>query len=361
MRTRIPIPLPSTNRKRATGLPPGTLVFTGEQKTDVVHTHLMRYSLEEFSEEDAQDTIPEFDSGEQQERVRWLDVRGLHREGLIETIGRTHQIHSLVLEDILDIRQRPKFDEYERGFFLQLRAFHFDPTTKNVSTEQVSIYVTPGMVFSFQEDTTDLFASVRTRIRTGRGKVRHRGADYLAYALADSLVDNYFITLDHIEDMVDRLEDQIMMDPDKNLKGEIHRLRLQMLTMRKSVAPLREAINRFAKTDNELVQANTFPFLRDLYDHTIQVMDTIDTYRDMINGLYDLYLSEISFRMNNVMQVLTIISTIFIPLTFLAGIYGMNFDVIPELHWEHGYHTLLAVMAVIAALLVLYFKKKNWF
>ena len=346
--------------KTTTGLPPGSLVFTGNRRSESVHIHLMRYGAEKFTEQHAVDDLPDPEEGKDLP-VRWLDVRGLHHEELIARIGRRNKIHSLVLEDILDVRQRPKFDEYEEGIFLQLRAFQLDRAKMEIKTEQVSIYVTKERTFSFQEDTTDLFAAVRERIRTGRGKVRHRGPDYLAYALADSLVDHYYLVLDEVEELVEELEEEIMSSPEENLKQRIHHLRLQMLTLRKSVSPLREAVSRFSKSDSELLSERTEPFIRDLYDHTIQVMDSIETYRDVLNGLYDLYLSEISFRMNNVMQVLTIISTIFIPLTFLAGIYGMNFVWIPELQWKYSYPVLWVIMIVITILLIYYFKRKKWF
>ena len=351
--------LPKITPHRTAGQPPGSLIFTGTKRSDAVYVHLMRYGEERFTEQDDRDTIPEPEEGTELP-VRWLDVRGLHHEDLIAQIGRRNKVHSLVLEDILDVRQRPKFDEYEDGFFLSMRAFHFDATTLEIRTEQVSIYVTEGRTFSFQEDTTDLFAVVRERIREARGKVRFRMADYLAYALADSLVDSYFTVMDQVEELMEALEDEIMQNPEEHLKQRIHHLRLQMLTLRKGVSPLREAVHKFAKSDHHLLQERSRPFLRDLYDHTVQIADTIDTQRDVLNGLYDLYLSEISFRMNNVMQVLTIISTIFIPLTFLAGIYGMNFVWIPELQWKYGYPMLLTIMAVITLLLIGYFRRKKW-
>ena len=351
--------LPKITPSKTSGQPPGSLIFTGTKRSDAVHVHLMRYGEEAYTEQDERDAVPDPEDGANLP-VRWLDVRGLHNEQLIERIGRRNRIHSLVLEDILDVRQRPKFDEYEDGFFLQMRAFHFDAISLEIKTEQVSIYVTEGRTFSFQEDTTDLFAVVRERIRTGRGKVRFRGADYLAYALADALVDSYFTIMDQVEELMEALEDEIMDDPEENLKQRIHHLRLQMLTLRKSVAPLREAVSKFSKSDHKLIEDRTYPFVRDLYDHTVQIADSIDTQRDVLNGLYDLYLSEISFRMNNVMQVLTIISTIFIPLTFLAGIYGMNFVWIPELQYKYGYPILLALMLLITVALIGYFRRKRW-
>ena len=216
------------------------------------------------------------------------------------------------------------------------------------------------MVLTFQEDHTDLFAPVRKRIHSGKGKVRQRGADYLAYALADNLVDHYYVVLDLIEDQIETLEDSLLEKPDGSTKEKIHHLKKEMIRVRKSIAPLREAISRFSKSDSPLIEENTVTYIRDLYDHTIQIMDSVDNFRDVLNGLQDLYISEISFRMNQVMQVLTIITTIFVPLSFLAGLYGMNFDNIPELHFKHGYFILLGVMFLVAVGLLLGFKKRNW-
>ena len=217
--------------------------------------------------------------------------------------------------------------------------------------------VTPADVV---EDEADLFPGVRDRIHSSRGRIRKRGADYLSYALLDNIVDHYYVVLDQMEEVLEQLEADILANPGRESKEKIHNLKLQFIILRKSVAPLREAIGRFSRCENPIIAEETHIFLRDLYDHTIQVIDTIDTYRDMMSGLYDLYLSEISFRMNSVIQVLTIMSTIFIPLTFLAGIYGMNFDNMPELHWKYGYFILLGVMLAIGLGLIRLFKQKNW-
>jgi magnesium transporter len=287
-------------------------------------------------------------------------VRGLHDVKLIESVGRFFKIHPLVLEDVLDTSQRPKFEEYGNGIFLIVRSLNFDETQLEVQTEQIGIFIGEHFAVSFQERAEDLFASIELRLASGTGKIRRRGSDYLAYALIDSIVDHYLVTLEKIEREVDRLEEIIMEKPESRTKGHIHELRLATLALRKAVYPLREAINRFTDSDHAVKSEETDIFLRDLYDHTIHVMDMIETYRDMINGLYDLYLSEISFKMNNVMQILTIISTIFIPLSFLAGVYGMNFHHMPELEWRYGYYVLWAIMLCVAGGLLVFFRRKNW-
>ena len=344
-------------RKKQIGAPPGTLIFTGEQKTDETRIIRTVYNAEEINTAEIKvDNLPDAIPG----KVTWYDVHGLHNVDLIEKIGRKFKIHPLILEDILDVHQRPKFEEYKDSFVLIVKMLRFNAEKREVEIEQISVYVRENLVISFQENTDSSFAAVADRLATGRGKVRQRAADYLAYALLDVTVDNYYTILDKVEDVTEKLEEKILENPDSKIKSEIHSLKLQMLVLRKSVSPLREAVNRFSDSDSTIIQESSQVFIRDLYDHTIQVMDMIETYRDILNGLYDLYLSEISFKMNSVMQVLTIISTIFIPLTFLAGIYGMNFEYIPELQYRYAYPIFWAVMITIALILVYFFKRKNW-
>lgn len=337
---------------------PGTLIFTGKKKVEFPNVTLIQYNMEgELRERHVKDAAPAADEGL---NVTWYDVRGLHKIELIEELGKRYNIHPLVLEDVVDTQQRPKFEEYDGAIFLTIQALNFDVESLKVKTEQVAFYTGKGYVLTFQEDEADLFPGVRDRIHSSRGRIRKRGADYLSYALLDNIVDHYYVVLDQMEEVLEQLEADILANPGRESKEKIHNLKLQFIILRKSVAPLREAIGRFSRCENPIIAEETHIFLRDLYDHTIQVIDTIDTYRDMMSGLYDLYLSEISFRMNSVIQVLTIMSTIFIPLTFLAGIYGMNFDNMPELHWKYGYFILLGVMLAIGLGLIRLFKQKNW-
>ncbi len=347
------------NRKKI-GLPPGSVVFTGKRKVEQILIHHLRYSGDILEEKllDNHKTITFHQPGEDQ--VEWYDIRGLHDTELVESIGRFFGVHPLILEDVVDIHQRPKFEEYDNGNFLLFREFKFNLDTRKVKTQQVSLFFTNNFVLSFQEEEDDLFESVRERLRTSRGKIRKRGGDYLAYALLDNVVDNYFLTLDEIEGAIEDLELEILENANSDTKSKIHGLKQEMLIVRKSIAPLREAMGRFSKSENEFMNPETLVFIRDLYDHTIQIMDMVDTYRDLLNSLQDLFLSELSFKMNNVMQVLTIITTIFVPLSFLAGLYGMNFDYIPELHWRNGYFILLGIMGAIAISLIYYFQRKKW-
>lgn len=344
-------------KRRNTGLPPGTLVFTGEQQLAFSNISFTQYREEEVLEQKLQDQLPE-PAGE--DWTNWYDVRGLHNVSLVEQIGRQFGIHPLVLEDILDIDQRPKFEEYENGLFISVQDYKLDPLTLDLKKEQVSIFVMPNFVFSFQEDDEDLFQKIRERIQNANSKVRRRGSDYLAYALIDNIVDNYYLLLDHIEVLLDELEQEILANPEQTVKGKIHDLKLSTLVLRRSIAAMREAVGKFARSEHTLIAENTTVFLRDLHDHTIQVQESTETYRDLLQGLYDLYLSEISLKMNNVMQVLTIISSIFIPLSFLAGVYGMNFEYMPELRWKYSYYVLWGVMLLVFIGLLIYFRRKKW-
>ena len=347
-------------KRKTAGAPPGELVYTGRKEMDEVLIHYTRYGAESLHTTSMHlDNIPELDPP-QADRVDWLDIRGLHREGVIAELGKRFNIHPLAMEDILDVQQRPKLEEYPDGIFIIIRAFQFDAVQRNLLTEQISLYVKDNLVISFQEDAGDLFAGVRNRLERGSGRILKRGADYLVYALIDNVVDYYFKILEQIEDILDQLEAQILSNPSPETKGEIHELRLATLTLRKSLSPMREVASAIGNTDHFLITDDTQTFSRDLRDHTIQVLDLVETYRDILNGLYDLYVSEISFKMNQVMQTLTIMSVIFIPLSFLVGLYGMNWEYMPELGWHYGYFMLWGFMIVLVVGLLWWFRRKRW-
>lgn len=346
------------NKKR--GLPPGSVVFTGSQKVDTILIHHLKYDQEKFENNILDNHKDIIFQKSADEIVDWYDIRGMHDTNLIEAIGQAFEIHPLVLEDIADINQRPKFEEYDNGIFITFRALTFSKTTYKVQTEQVSLFFRKGLALSFQETESDLFEVVRDRISSGRGRIRSRGSDYLVYSIIDSMVDNYYAILESVEEVIEALEESMLLNLEINNKNKIHSIKKEMLIVRKSIAPLREAISRFLKSEHPCIEEKTLIFVRDLYDHTIQVMDMVETYRDVLNGLQDLFLSETSFRMNQVMQTLTIVSAIFIPLSFLAGLYGMNFEHIPELHFRYGYFILLGFMASIFVSLLFYFRKRKW-
>ena len=348
-----------TNRERV-GLPPGSIVFTGKKKLEEIQVHCLEYNVETTSDKILTGKKASAVRLPKPDKIVWYDIRGLHDVEFIEALNKVFNIHPLVLEDVVDTNQRPKFEEYEEGTFLIVKGLSWQMAESKFELEQIAIYFGKDFVISFQEDETDTFKAVRERINTGRGRIRTKGPDYLAYALVDSVVDNYFSEFDLVQETLDKIEDDIVEHTRDFSKAKIHDLRRQMLIARKSITPLREAIGLFNKSDSELIDESTGIFVRDLYDHTIQVADIVDTYRDTLNGLQDLYISEISLQMNNVMQVLTIITTIFVPLGFLAGLYGMNFDNIPELHNPKGYYFLLGFMATIAFGLLVMFKIKKW-
>lgn len=349
-----------SNRRKKIGLAPGSVIFTGDRKVDKVLIHYMQYDEENSIDKEIDSHSENIFNASPLDKVNWYDVRGIHDTKLIELFGKNFSIHPIVLENIVDVNQRPKFEEYDKGIFIALRALSFNKKKNEVQKEHVVIYFNNGLIITFQETESDLFEAVRKRILSSSLRIRQRETDYLAYALLDVIVDKYYIVLEEMEDVIENLEEKMLVEQNIKDKNKIHHLKKELLIMRKSVAPLREAIGQFSKTESSFVQNNSQAFIRDLYEHTVQIMDSIDSSRDILNGLQDLFISEISFKMNKVMQLLTLISVIFIPLTFLAGIYGMNFDNIPELHYRYGYHILLGVMFVIFILLLVFFKRKKW-
>ncbi|MCB9285663.1 MAG: magnesium/cobalt transporter CorA [Lewinellaceae bacterium] len=348
--------MPKHERKK-TGLAPGSLVFTGKKHVSEPNVILLQFNENDVLEFEAKDKLVPLKEGSYS---IWYDIRGLHNIDLIRQFGDQYDIHPLALEDILNTQQRPKIDEYDNGIFITAQALELKDPKEDLDVEQIAIFFGKDFLLSFQEKEDDNFASVRTRLLAPQARIRRRTPDYLAYALLDSVVDQYYPVLDQVEEEIDDLESIILSDPDNTTKNRIHQLKRKLLTLRKAVVPLREAVSRFSRLDHSMVKEDTLVFLRDLYDHTVQVMDTIDTYRDLLNGLYDLYLSEISYRMNIIMKVLTIISTIFIPLSFLAGIYGMNFKNIPEYNIKYGYFYLWGIMIAIFLASLYFFRKKKW-
>ncbi len=348
-------------KRKKTGLAPGSVVFTGDRKVEKIHIHFLKYNETTLEEAELNNQEEIVFQPSDTSSVHWYDVRGLHDTKLLETLGKTFNIHPLFMEDVADIHQRPKFEEYEKGIALFFKALRFDETQQTIETEQVAVYFRPGLVLSFQETESDLLEKVRNRIRMSNGRIRLRGADYLGYALMDTIIDQYYPILDAFEAHIETMEEELLDNPDEEIKENIHYLKKELLASRKVIYPLREAISRFAKAENAFIADKSRALVRDLYDNTIQIIDTLDGYRDTLNGLQDLYMSEIYYKMNAVMKVLTMITTIFVPLSFLAGLYGMNFAHMPELQWKFGYFGLLAIMGLIVLLLLRYFRNRKWF
>ena len=345
---------------KKTGAAPGTLVHVGEKKLEKVEISLMQYDTKQVSHRPVENVEALFPLNKTPDTVNWINLYGLHDITVIQALGDQFNIHPLVLEDILNTGQRPKVEEYDNCLFAVLKMLYYSEEDTLVRSEQVSFILGDHFVITFQEVKGDVFAGVRERINSGRPRIRTGGCDYLLYALMDSVVDHYFVILDRIGMNIESIEEMLMDSSDQDILHTIHELKREVIYLRKQVWPLREVINTILKQESNFVKESTHLFFRDVYDHTIQVIDTIESYRDVLQGLLDLYMSNVSNRMNEVMKVLTIIATIFIPITFIAGIYGMNFKYIPELEWKWGYAAVWGVMSGIVLLLLYFFKKNKW-
>jgi magnesium transporter len=342
------------------GLPPGSMVYTGKQTAEPLSISVIDYDAQNISEQQnaAVDACVTFkESG----TVSWIDVVGLNDTEVVSQIGTAFEIHPLVLEDILHTTQRPKLEDLGEYLFLVVRMLYVEPDSNEIHSEQISFILTESCLITFQEKAGDVFNQVRDRLRTSHGRIRKMGADYLLYALMDAIVDNYFLIMEKTGEHIETIEQTLMENPSGQLMNELYAQKQELLYIRKAVWPLREAIGGLERGENKLLKPKTHAYLRDLYDHTIQVIDTVETFRDMLSGVQDLYLSSLGHKTNQVMQVLTIIATIFIPITFVAGIYGMNFEVIPELKWRYGYPAAWAVMITMATGMLFYFRRKKWF
>ena len=347
-------------RSRKAGLPPGSLVHVGEKKSERTKITIMDYDGKAFQEKEAK-SVEECFSFKETATVTWINIDGVHDSELVGKLGSHFGVHPLILEDIMTTAQRPKMEDLGDYIYVVLRMLTCEKDKDGVFSEQVSLILGPNFVISFQESAGgDVFDPVRDRIRTGKGRLRTLGPDYLAYALIDAIVDNYFLVLEKIGERVEVLEEDLVTNPNQETLHEMHALKREMIYVRRSVWPLREVISGLERAESPLIKQTTGIFLRDVYDHTIQVIDTVETYRDMLSGMLDIYLSSVSNRMNQVMKVLTIIATIFIPLTFLAGVYGMNFKFMPELEWRWGYFVIVGIMLAVGITMLIIFRRKKW-
>ena len=314
-------------------------------------------SVREKEKAALQECIPFRDT----DSVTWIDIEGLQDIPLLERLGESYGLHPLILEDILNTDQRPKSDDMDSYIYVVLKMLDYDPNSPEIISEQVSIVFGRNYVISLQEGREgDLFDPLRERIRTGKGRIRKQGPDYLAYSLLDTIIDRYFLILEKFAEQIETLEEKLISDPGPETLRQIHHLKKEMISLRKSAWPLRELVYSLEKSDSDLIRPETKIFLRDIYDHAVHIIDSIETYREMLSSMLDIYLSSVSNRMNQVMKVLTIIATIFMPLTFLAGVYGMNFKFMPELGWRWGYPLVMLIMLGVGAVMLYFFKKKNW-
>ena len=339
------------------GMAPGSVVPVEAPELERVRISVMDYGPEEVEAREVSD-VEECLTFRDSPSVSWINVTGLHDAAVVERLGRHFGLHPLVLEDLVNTEHRPKLEDYEGYLFLVVKML--TARDREVVDEQVSLVLGPGWVLSFQEREGDVFDPVRQRIRAGKGRIRSMGADYLAYALVDAVVDHYFVVLEKLGDWVQAEEAEVVKDPDEETVHRIHRLKRELLLMRKAVWPMREVTSTLQREETSLVSSEVTVFARDAYDHTIQVIDTVETLRDLTSGMLDTYLTSVSNRMNEVMKVLTVMASIFIPLTFVAGVYGMNFENMPELSQPWGYPAVLLLMAVVAVGMVIGFRARDW-
>jgi len=351
---------PRPTRAGKVGLPPGSLVHVGRRLTEKTVLTLFTYDedhLEERTIAAVGDAVPRRD----RPGVAWLNIDGLQDTGVLAALGEAFGLHPLILEDMLNTDQRPKFEDLGDYLFIVMRVFTLPAHPKGgIHSEQISLVIGPHFLITLQEKAGPLLDPIREGLRAGKGRIRKTGADYLAHAIMDAVVDQYFVVLETLGERIEALEDSLVTRPTPDTLRAIQGLKREITSLRRSVWPLREAISAVDRSDSKLLHEGTGIYFKDVYDHTIQVIDTIETFRDQLAGMLDIYLSSLSNRMNEVMKVLTIIATLFMPLTFIAGIYGMNFKYMPELEWRWGYLGVWIVILLTVAAMLVYFRRKRW-
>jgi magnesium transporter len=346
-------------RMKKIGLPPGSLVHTGERGVGTIQISLIDYDANNLREKkDA--SLKECLISLENPALTWINICGIDDSIAIETIGRHFGLHPLLLEDIMSSGQQSKLDNYKDNIYVVIRQLTYNEKKQEAEDDQVSLVLGKNYIISFLESHNNVFNPILERLRTPKSRIRQRGADYLCYTLIDCLVDNYFLILEKIDDKLEKLEDELFDQPTHQTLQKMHRAKREIVMLRKSVWPMREVISNFRRMESPLIQDATKLYIQDVYDHTIQAIDTIESFRDITSGMLDIYLSNLSQRMNEIMKFLTIVATIFVPLTFIASIYGMNFQHMPELQWQWGYYVILGVMALIAMLMIYYFIRKEW-
>jgi magnesium transporter len=348
-------------KPRTVGHPPGSLIPVETETPKPLNLTLIRYGPEMALEEKQLKSIMDCLPFSKTISVSWLNLDGSHQVDVLEDLGRELDIHPLILEDIHNTSQRPKLEDYDQYLFLELNMLSWNEESSQVESEQISLLLGENYLVTFQESEKDVFDSVRKRIREGKSRLTNGGPDYLAYSLIDAVVDHYFIVLENIGEQIEFLEDELVKDPDPDTLHAIHDLKRELIFLRKSVWPLREVISALERGESPFLQKSTLIYLRDVYDHVIQIIDTVETFREMASGMLDIYLSSVSNRMNEVMKVLTMIATVFIPLSFIVGLYGMNFEYMPELSWKWGYAMVWGVIIAVVVGMVIYFRRKKWF
>lgn len=340
------------------GLPPGSLVYVGDKAEKQLKIRVVEYNDDSYAENvfsSLEACLMPAGPG----KITWLDINGLQHIQSLQKLGECFRLHPLVLEDILNTHQRPKLEDHGDYLYLVLKVLTCQEPLGEVNSEQLSLIVGSDFVISLHEGEETLFDPIRDRLKA-RGKIRRSGADYLAYALIDLVVDQYFVILERQGEAIEDLEEELIRRPEPQTLHKIHQLKRDMILLRRSVWPLREVLSQMERRESPLIQEATAIYFKDVYDHVIQVIDTVETFREMLSGMLDVYLSSVSNRLNEIMKVLTIIATVFIPLTFVAGVYGMNFEYMPELKWRWGYFAVLAFMGLTGVCMLLLFRKRKW-
>lgn len=338
---------------------PGTVAYKGRGVVGDITISIIDYDKTNYSERQALD-VEECFTPKKKNSVRWINVDKLTDPGIIERIGQHYHLHPLLQEDIASMGQRPKIEEFEDFLFIICKMLSYDDFMAEVVFEQLSIILTKDTVITFGERTGDIFEPVRDRIRNDKGLIRNEDSSFLLYSLLDIIVDNYYLVLDNLGDRIEDVEDKVVENPSPSILTTIHNLKVEMVTLRKAVWPLRDVVAHLERCGSPFLSGTTRLYLHDIYDHTIQVMDSVETYRDILAGLLDIYISNISNRLNEIMKFLTIVGTIFIPLTFIAGVYGMNFKLMPEIEQWWGYPMALLIMLATAGVMILYIRKRGW-
>ena len=341
------------------GLPPGSLVYIGKQRTQKVTVSEINYSTGHYEESELS-KISDCNTWNNSENVTIVSVVGIHDTSIIEAAGEHFSLDPLILEDIVNTQNRSRLEEFDDYLFLPMKILGVDLNSNEITTEHESLLLGKNGIISFQESELKILDPLKDRIRKGKGIARQRNSDYIYYRMVDTIVDNYFVVTEYLADRLDVLEENILQNPNENVNEEIYELKKKIGFVKRTISPLRESISNIIKIDSDLVSESTQNYFRDVYDHLIHLIETVDSQRETINDFLNLYMSAMSNKMNEVMKVLTIFASIFIPLTFIAGIYGMNFTIMPELQWEYGYFIAWGVMLFVAILLLIYFKRKRW-
>jgi len=341
------------------GLAPGSLIFIGNKKMENILIRVIDFDEKNLKEAELK-SIVDGKEFKERETVSWINIYGLHDNKVMNEIGEIFDLHPLLLEDIMNTGQRPKLEEFDNCLFLVMKMLRFDKVQKKIIAEQLSMVISKTFLLTFQEQPGDVFEPVRERIRKQKGRIRASGIDYLAYALLDTVVDNYISVIENLGDEIEEIDDEVLIDPKPSVMEKINLYKREMNYLRKSIRPLREAILQLNKLDSEFIREETIQFLKDLQDLLTQATEAIDTYREMLSDQLNIYNSSMSNKMNEIMKVLTIFAAIFIPLTFIAGIYGTNFEYLPELHFRYSYFIFWGVMILVAGSLLIFFKRKKW-